>query len=155
MSEITAPALEFAFELRVEAGRPLEIGRIAAGVRRIVPILGGRFEGPGIRGRILPGGADWQILHEDGLTELHARYVLETDQGESIYVQNRGLRHGPPDVMAKLNAGELVDSSQIYFRGTPSFETAAARLSWLTRSVFVFVGERYPNDVRMRFYIVR
>src|ERR1044072_8912955 len=83
-----APKLTFAFELRAQVGPPLELGDVAHGRRRIVPIPGGTFSGSGINGRIVPGGADWQIVNEAGFTEIDTRYTLETDQGELIYVQN-------------------------------------------------------------------
>jgi hypothetical protein len=143
------PKLEFVFELRAEVGTPVVLGS-----RRIVPVGTGTFEGPSIQGKLQPGGADYQIIHADGFTEVDARYVLETDQGELIYVSNQGMRHGPADVIAKLNAGVAVDPSQIYFRTVPHFETAAPRLQWLTRSVFVCVGERYPAGVVIQFYRV-
>jgi hypothetical protein len=137
------------FDLRVQVGKPVEIGR-----RRIVPILGGAFEGSGIKGTVLPGGADYQVIHPDGFTEADARYVLETDRGARVYVVNRGMRHGPPDAIAKLNAGEAVDPSLIYFRTVPTFETSAPELLWITRAVFIGVGERYPAEVVIRFFRV-
>jgi len=115
-------------------------------------ILGGTFEGPALKGRVLPGGADWQIIQADGLSELDTRYTLETDSGDLIYVQNRGIRHAPADVMERLLAGEPVDPAQVYFRTTPVFETAAPSLQWLTRSVFVGTGERQPLTVTIRFW---
>jgi hypothetical protein len=145
----TPPKLEFVFELRAEVGTPVVLGS-----RRIVPVGSGTFEGPSIKGRLHPGGADYQVIHADGFTEVDARYMLETDQGELIYVSNQGMRHGPPDVIAKLNAGQSVDQSQIYFRTVPRFETAAPGLAWLTRAIFVCVGERYPAGVVIRFYRV-
>ena len=127
-----APGLVFAFEVHVQVGPPLEIGPTVRGTRRIVPILGGTFEGAELSGRVLPGGADWQIIHPDGFSELDTRYTLEAESGDLIYVQNRGIRHAPPEVMKRLLAGESVDPSQVYFRTTPTFETAAANLQWLT-----------------------
>jgi len=147
-----APKLTFAFEVRATVGSPLEVGNVAQGRRRIVPITGGTFEGPGLRGTVMNGGADWQIIRADGFTELDTRYTLETDKGQIIYVQNAGMRHAAPDVMKKLLAGELVDPTLVYFRTVPKFETAATDLQWLTRSVFIGMGERYPNDVRIRFF---
>jgi Protein of unknown function (DUF3237) len=147
------PALEFAFEVRAEVADPLVVGELPNGTRRIIDILGGTFEGPGIRGRVRPGGADWQMIRrEDGFTEVDARYTLETDSGSLIYVQNIGIRHAPPDVMRRLNAGETVDQSEIYFRAVPKFETGDPELEWLMRSIFVCTGERYPNGVIIRFY---
>jgi len=146
------PKLVFAFEARVQVGPPLVVGPVAAGTRRIVQILGGTFEGPGIKGRVLPGGADWQIIHADGFSELDTRYTLETDKGQTIDVQNGGMRHAAPDVMQKLLAGAQVDPKLVYFRTVPRFETAAPELQWLTRSVFVGSGERNPSDVVIRFW---
>jgi hypothetical protein len=152
-----APRLTLALEVRAEVGAPIDAGDVAGGRRRIVPILGGRFEGRGeltIAGRVLPGGADWQMLQPDGLTHADARYVLETDRGQTIVVRNRGLRHAPADVMRRLLAGDRVDPALVYFRSTPVFETAAPELQMLTRSIFVGAGERYPNDVVLRFWKV-
>jgi hypothetical protein len=148
------PKLTFAFELRVKVGAPLVVGQIAAGTRRIVQILGGTFEGPGIKGKVVPGGADWQIIHADGFSELDTRYTLETDKGQTVYVQNGGMRHAAPEVMQKLLAGQTVDPALVYFRTVPTFETAAPELRWLTRAVFIGMGERYPDDVVIRFFRV-
>ena len=147
-----APRLTFAFELRATVGPPLEVGNVAQGRRRIVPITGGTFEGPGIKGKVMPGGADWQIVRPDGFTELDTRYTLETDSGQIVYVQNAGIRHAAPEVMKRLLAGEVVDPALVYFRTVPTFETASPELQWMTRAIFVGIGERYPNDVRVRFF---
>ena len=147
-----APGLAFAFELRATVAAPTELGEVAIGRRRIVEITGGTFEGPGIKGKVRPGGADWQIVRADGFTELDTRYTLETDKGQIVYVQNPGMRHAAPDVMKRLLAGESVDPALVYFRTVPKFETASPDLQWLTRAVFVGLGERYPNDVRIRFF---
>jgi hypothetical protein len=149
-----APGLEFAFELRAEVADPTVIGELPTGTRRIVDILGGSFEGPRLRGRLVPGGADWQLIRADGFTEIDARYTLETDAGQLIYVSNLGIRHAAPEVMRRLNAGEVVDPSEIYFRAIPRFETAAPELEWLMRSIFVSTGERYPNGVIIRYFRV-
>jgi len=146
------PELSLAIEARAQVGPPLDLGSITAGRRRIIPILGGTFEGSGIRGRILTGGADWQIVRSDGVAELDTRYTLETDDGKLIYVQNAGIRHASPEVTAKLMKGEPVDPSLVYFRTVPKFETSAPELAWLTRSIFVGTGERYPADVLLRFW---
>ncbi len=149
-----APQLEFAFEVRAEVADPTVVGQLPTGTRRIVQILGGTFEGPGLRGRVVPGGADWQVVGADGFTDIDARYTLETDAGDLIYVSNVGIRHAPPEVIRRLNAGEVVDQSQIYFRAVPKFETGAPELAWLMRSIFVATGERYPNGVIIRFWRV-
>lgn len=153
-SSSTPPRLTFAFEVRAQVGEPLEVGEVMHGRRRIIEILGGTFEGPGIKGRVRPGGADWQVVQPDGFSELDTRYTLETDDGDIVYVQNAGTRHAPPEVMARLNAGEPVDPSLVYFRTIPKFETAAPELQWLARSVFIGIGERYPEDVVIRFWRV-
>jgi hypothetical protein len=150
-----APDLVLAFEAHVQVGPPLEIGAGPHGLRRIVPILGGTFEGSGIKGRVLGGGADWPIIRADGFTELDSRYALETDAGDLVYVQNRGIRHAAPEVMRKLLAGETVAPSQVYFATTPVFETAVPALQWLMRSIFVGTGERQPLTVIMRFWRVK
>jgi len=147
-----APGLIFAFEARVEVGPPVEIGQVPRGRRRIVPILSGTFEGPGIKGRVVPGGADWQIIRADGFSELDTRYTLETDKGQIIYVQNAGMRHAAPAVMEKLLKGDAVDPSLVYFRTIPTFETSAPDLQWLTRALFIGTGERHPTQVVIRFW---
>ena len=150
--EASCPRLEFAFAVRALVGEPLDIGAGPHGRRRIVPITGGTFEGPEVRGRILSGGADWQVVHTDGFSELDSRYALETDDGALIAVRNAGVRHAPSDVMNKLLAGEVVDPALVYFRTHPTFETSAPHLQWLTRSLFIGIGERYPSEVVVRFW---
>jgi hypothetical protein len=150
-----APLLQLTLEVRAQVGEPIEIGRIDHRRRRVVPILGGSFEGRGdldARGRVVPGGSDAQIIYDDGLTEADAQYVLESDRGQLVYVRNRGLRHAPLDVMAKLLAGVPVHPSLVYFRTVPTFETSAPELQILTRSIFVGCGERYPSEVVLRFW---
>jgi hypothetical protein len=151
-SDNAAPSLVFAFELRAQVAAPVEIGEVPHGRRRIVEILGGTVRGPGLIAKVLPGGADWQLIQPDGFSELDTRYTLETDQGQRVYVQNAGIRHAPPEVMQKLLAGEIVDPKLVYFRTVPKFETAAPELQWLARSVFVGIGERFPSEVVVRFY---
>ena len=151
---IKPPVLTLALTLRVQVGAPMELGNVPRGRRRIIPILGGTFEGPNVRGKVLNGGADWQIVRGDGLAELDTRYALQTDSGSLIYIQNAGIRHAPPDVTKKLLAGEVVDPSLVYFRTVPVFETSAPALQWLTRSIFVATGERYPSEVVIRVWKV-
>ena len=149
-----APKLTFVFEMHATVGAPQEIGQVRGGRRRIVPITGGTFEGPAFRAKILPGGADWQTIQADGFSELDTRYTIQAESGGLIYVQNAGMRHAAPAVMEKLLAGETVDPALVYFRTVPKFETTAPDLQWLTRAVFVGLGERYPNEVVIRFYRV-
>lgn len=152
--DIRPPELEFAFEVRAQVADPKVLGELPNGTRRIVEILGGTFEGPGMKGALLAGGADWQLIEADGLTRVDARYLLETDEGHTIYVSNIGIRHAPPGVIERLNSGHRVDQSQIYFRAVPTFEVAAPELQWLMRSVFVATGERHPRGVIIRFWRV-
>ena len=149
-----APKLEFAFKAEAEIGPPQDLGLTPHGRRRIIPVLGGRFEGPAIRGRILPGGADWQLLRADGTAELDARYTLETEQGALISVSNRGMRHGPPEVLAKINSGQPVEPGSYYFRTVAQFETGAPECEWLTRAIFISAAERYPDRVVVCFWKV-
>ena len=148
------PKLTLAMTLRVQVGPPTELGEVPRGRRRIIPILGGTFEGPDIRGKVLPGGADWQIVRADGFAELDTRFLLQTDAGKLIYIQNAGIRHAPPDITRKLLAGETVDPSLVYFKTVPTFETSAPELQWLTRSIFVGTGERHPSEVVIRVWRV-
>jgi Protein of unknown function (DUF3237) len=150
----TPPKLTLAFTIHVQVGPPTELGQVPRGRRRIIPILGGTFEGPNIRGKVVPGGADWQIVRADGLAELDTRYLLQTDSGQLIYIQNAGIRHAPPDVTKKLLAEEPVDPSQVYFKTIPTFETSAPELQWLTRSIFIGTGERNPTEVVIRVWKV-
>jgi len=148
------PQLAFVMELRVRVDPPLEIGRVHGGRRRIVPIRGGTFSGPQLRGEVLDGGADWQLIRDEGVAELDTRYTLRTDRDELIHIRNGGLRSAPPEIMQQLLAGEAVDPSLVYFRTVPVFETAAPRLQWLTRAIFVGDGERYPDLVVVRVWQV-
>ena len=121
------------------------IGETPDGYRRVGLVTGGTFEGPKLRGQILPGGADWQILHADGSALLDVRIVLETDDEATIGMIYRGVRHGPPDILAKVNAFEEVDSSLYYFRTSASFETAPPKYHWLNYIIAVGTGERPPE----------
>jgi len=119
----------------------------------VVDILGGRVEGPRLQGRILPG-ADWQIVRGDGVTDLKARYGIETDAGVRVLVRSDGLRHGPPDVIAALARGEPVDPARYYFRTVMRFETAEPALAWLNRILALGSGAREKRAVRLDVYEV-
>src|SRR5258705_4738937 len=111
--------------LRVTVAMPQKVGAVPHGTRRIVPITGGDFEGPRLRGTVLPGGsADWLLLRSDGVLELDLRVTLRTDEGAFILMTSFGLRHRPPEVIAAIGRGETVDPATYYFRTTPRFETA-------------------------------
>ncbi len=151
---ILKPELEFAFEASATLAAPLVVGETPQGVRRVVPITGGRFAGPQLAGEILAGGADWQYLRADGVLVVEAQYLLATSDGALIQVNNRGVRHGPEDVMRRLAAGEAVDPREYYFRATPTFSAPAGRYDWLNRSVFVCAGARAAAAVQLWFYRV-
>ena len=148
------PDLELVLELTATLEAPHAIGQTPQGTRRVVPITGGRFEGPRLRGTVVPGGADWQVMRSDGVSELEALYLLRTDDGVLIQVRNRGLRHGPEAVMQRLFAGEAVDPSEYYFRAVPSFSAPAGAYEWLNRSLFLGTGTRQANSVRLWMYRV-
>lgn len=132
-----------------------ELGASPLGRRRIINITGGRFAGERLSGRVLPGGADWQVIRSDGVADLDARYTLETTDGALIYVRNRGYRHGPADVLQRLAAGEAVDPALYYMRTTPLFETGDARYAWLNRMICVATGARRPAAVELEVYEVK
>lgn len=154
MQELPTPQLTWFADLAVDVSAPQEIGLTVHGRRRLIPIVGGEARGDGWQARVLPGGADFQLIVNDRMAELDARYTLELDGGELIYVQNRAVRAGAPEDMQRLARGESVDPSRIYFRCSPSFETAAPRFAWLSERIFVGTGMRLPSQVRMRFFEV-
>ena len=137
-------------EFRVQVGPPLKLGDAGFGQKRIVPILGGSVTGPGLTGVILPGGSDEQHIRADGLTRIHARYVIQAEDGALVRVDSQGLRSGPPEVMAALLRGERIDPSQIYFRTVIRFETSDAARDGLNRRLFLATGEREPDRVLLR-----
>ena len=134
---------------------PQELGETPLGRRRIIGITGGRFSGERLAGRVLPGGADWQVIRADGVADLDARYTLETTDGALIYVRNRGYRHGPAEVLRQLASGENVDPSRYYMRTTPRFETGDARYAWLNRVVCVATGARRPSAVELDVFEIK
>lgn len=154
-SNLALPTQTFFADLSVTVGAPQEVGSTAQGLRRVIPITGGSAVGAGWTARVLPGGADFQLVVSDSLALLDARYCLQTDGGDLIYVQNRAMRSGPPELMAKLLRGELLDAAsaaQIYFRCSPTFETASPALRWITERMFTGTGARHPDKVVMRFF---
>ena len=148
------PELTEVFEARVLVAPAQELGGIGGGRRRIIPILGGTVSGARLTGDVLPGGADWQTIFPDGRTEVLARYTLRAADGALIGVVNRGVRRGPPEVIARLTAGEHVDPSEYYFRTSPAFEVAAGPHEWLNNHMFVGVGVRLPDCVLIRVFAV-
>src|SRR3954462_15023414 len=123
--------------LQVVVGQPQKLGAVPHGTRVIVPITGGHFEGPRLRGKVLSGGGDWTLLRADGVLELDLRAALETADGAVVYLTSSGLRHGPPEVIAALGRGEKVDPATYYFRTLPRFETAHPKYLFLNRLLAV------------------
>jgi hypothetical protein len=143
------------FRAEIALAVPLEVGDTPTGRRRIIGITGGSFAGERLQGRILAGGADWQIVRADGVAWLDARYTMATHDGALIHVDNRGYRHGPPEVLARLAAGEPVDPASYYMRTTPWFETGDARYAWLNRVVCVATGARHADGVVLNVFEVQ
>src|SRR5262249_23232617 len=131
--------------LRVTVAAPQNIGAVPHGTRRTAPLSGGSFEGPRLRGTVLPGGsADWLLLRVDGVLELDLRAMLRTDDGALVSMRSFGLRHGPPEVIAAVARGEAVDPATYYFRTTPRFETAHPAYTFLNRLVAGPQGDPPP-----------
>jgi len=149
-----APTLTFIARIEVDVAAPIDLGGGDGLHRRIVPILGGRVSGPELNGTVLPGGADFQVLRSASVTELEARYAIETDDGDRVYVENFGLRSGSVEDIAKLIAGEPVDPSRIYFHSSPRMSAAGSRWSWLGERILVARGERKPDTVCLEVFVV-
>jgi Protein of unknown function (DUF3237) len=150
------PGLELLARFTVELGAPVwDLGATSdLGTRRIVPITGGRIEGRRLAGEILNNGADWQIVTAGGATIVDTRYLLRLDDGALAYLQTRGFRHGPPEVLARIAAGEIVDPDLYYFRVQMSFETASPRYGWLNSSIAVGSALRLADAVVYDAYLV-
>ena len=149
------PVLTRIYRLEATLGQALDLGDGALGRRRIVPLTGGAFTGPELSGKLLPGAsADWQIVLPDGTALGDIRYTLQTDGGDLLYVQSRGVRHGSAEVLARLARGEDVDASEYTFRTSTQIETAAPRLDWLNKGVFISVGGRQATSVIYETYLV-
>ena len=153
-SSAPEPALKFFAELAVQVGTPIEVGRTPRGLRRMIPILGGSVRGDGWTARVLPGGADYQLVVSDTLAELQAHYVMETDGGDLLYVRNQAIRQAPAEVTARLIRGEPVDPALVYFRCLPAIESSAPTLQWVNERLFVGTGVRRPQQVEMRFFVL-
>ena len=151
---LAAPGLVPFAELTVEVGAPIEIGAVAAGFRRVIPIVGGTCVGRDWKARVVPGGADFQLIASPTMARLEARYVLETEGGELVYVHNDAIRSAAPEVMARLVRGEAVDPQQVYFRCVPRFECAAPALAWIGERLFLGSGLRRPSQVAIRVFEV-
>ena len=148
------PSFEYVGQVDVAVGPPQMVGAGPTGERRIIPILGGTLAGTRLSGTILPGGADYQLIRGDGVAEIEARYTIALSDGALVYVVNRGLRTAAPEDMARLLRGEPVPPERVYFRTSPVFETASPAHAWLMRRLFLGLGERRPDSVRIRIFAV-
>jgi hypothetical protein len=156
LKEPFMPALSSApiFTIHAELADILTFGPTPAGERRVINILGGQVDGPKLKGQILPGGADWQLIRADGMADIQARYTIRSERGGLVLVSSEGLRHGPPEVIAKLARGEPVDPALYYFRTLMRFETAAPDLAWMNRILAIAHGARLPNAVALEVFEV-
>ncbi len=153
--QLPEPRLTLVYRLEATLGEPLDLGESVQGHRRIVPQIGGTFRGPEIAGKLIPGtSADWQIVLPDGTALGDIRYTLQSDSGDLLYVQSRGIRHGSPEVLARLGRGEHVDASEYTFRTSTQIETAATELDWMNKGIFISVGGRQPGGVIYETYLV-
>jgi Protein of unknown function (DUF3237) len=152
---LVEPRLSFVFRLEASLTEPLDLGQTEQGYRRIVPLTGGTFTGPELRGTLVPGAsADWQTILHDGTALGDIRYTLRTNAGDLLYVQSRSVRHGSPEVLARLGRGEDVDPSEYTFRTNTQIATGAPQLDWLNKGVFVGVAGRRPAGVIYEIYLV-
>ncbi|MBW2092893.1 MAG: DUF3237 domain-containing protein [Deltaproteobacteria bacterium] len=145
---------EFLGEIYADLEEPLAVGETPHGTRMIYNIKGGTVKGPKINAEVLQGGADWIILRPDGVGELDVRATIRTDDDALIYVCYRGILSVTPEIMAKIQQGEAVDSTEYYFRTTPVFETASEKYAWLNKIIAVGVGTIIPNAVAYKVYTI-
>ena len=149
------PSLTRVYRLEATVGEPLDLGDIAQGRRRIVPLTGGTFTGPDLNGKLLPGSsADWQIVLPDGTALGDICYTPRTDDGELPYVRSRSVRHGSAGVLERLARGQDADPADCAFRASTQIQTAAPGLEWLNKGVFISVGARQPGGVIYETYLV-
>lgn len=139
--------------IRADLADILHFGATPIGERRVINILGGTVTGK-LTGKILPGGADWQFIRADGAAHVEARYTIQADSGAYVLVSSEGIRHGPPEVLARLLTGEAVDPSLYYFRTCMRFETGDNEFGWLNRVITIARGQREKNAVKLDVYEV-
>ncbi|MEY4284573.1 MAG: hypothetical protein RL111_1248 [Pseudomonadota bacterium] len=150
---IPLPTLEHVCDLAVRIDAPVEIGNTPMGLRRMIPITGGEVQGPLITGRVVPGGADYQLIVADGtLSHLDARYVIETHDGVRLVVFNTAIRYTTKENALRIMQGQAVDPAAVYFRCQPRMESTHAAYDWLNHTMMVGTGVRKPDGVFLSFY---
>ncbi len=148
------PELEFVCNLKVLLEPAYVVGPTPHGIRRIIPIGGGTVEGPKVKGEILKGGADWQVVRDDGVAELEAHYQFRTDDGVTIYIKNTGLRVASPEVAERIGRGEEVPDSEYYFRASPKFDAPRGKYEWMNNTIFICKGIKNPDHVLIQIWKV-
>jgi hypothetical protein len=133
------------FAMRLDVRPMLIVGATPGAYRRVGVVTGGSFEGERLSGAVLDGSSDWQTVRSDGSTTLNVRLVLKTEDGALIGMTYQGLRHGPADIIARIEKGEVVDPASYYFRINPLFETEAAKYDWINRVITVGIGHRFAD----------
>jgi|SRR5690606_26746615 len=152
--ELSPPTLARFCTLRVELGPVRDLGPVRSGHRRVVPITGGRVTGR-IEGTILDGGADWLTVTAEGVAEMDARYLIATHDGALVEIVNQGARFGPPEVMARLAAGEPTDPTLYSMLSTARLESGHPDYSWVNRLVLVGTGARDEHEVQVELFEVQ
>jgi hypothetical protein len=148
------PRFELLFKMSLEVAEPDQIGHTHAGDRRVIGVSGGVFEGPGLKGRVLPGGSDWIVVRRDGVLVQDVRIVLQTDDDHNILMSYRGMRHGPEAVIERVDSGEDPDPSEYYFRTAPVFEAPEGKYAWLNKLMAFAVGRRLSTGVTYAVYAI-
>ena len=152
---LPAPQLEHVCDLAVTISAPIEVGLTPAGLRRMIPITGGTVTGPRLNGKVMAGGADFQLILNGGTqAHLDARYVMELDDGSRVFVQNTALRVASLENSQRIMHGQPVHPSAVYFRCQPKMEATAPQWAWLSESQFIGTGRRAPDGVFLSFYRV-
>jgi hypothetical protein len=149
-----APPLHPMMQVRCRVSPVVSLGHGPLGERRYVPLLGGEVDGPELQGEVVEGGVDWQTARSDGALEIAAHYAIRTRDGALVEVQSLGLRHGPPEVMARLARGEAVPREAYFFRTTMRFTTGAAAWDHLNRTLALACGQRSADAVLLDVYRV-
>jgi hypothetical protein len=152
LETLPEPQLEFLFGMSLQVEKPDHIGPTPFGRRRVIGVKSGTFDGPKLKGKVLPGGSDWIVVRRDGVLIQDVRLVLETDDGHPVLMSYRGMRHGPLATMERLDRGEDVDPSEYYFRTVPIFEAPEGEYDWLNKLMAFGIGRRLPTGVIYSVY---